>query len=87
MIRHLAGEPVDGVQRCRWCGLVLVGWSDEQVANVLDGEPRGAFFFPVNTEVVHEGPFMGTNVHQQTGELVDTESPLCVPDIEGVNIE
>ncbi len=85
MIRHLPGEPVDGVQRCQWCKAILIEWTgDEQV---LEQDPKGAFYFSPNVEIVHEGPFMGTNKHQETGELIDTESPLCTPMVEGVDIK
>lgn len=84
MVRHLPANPVDGVQRCQWCGAVLIDWSGDGEVTVIAGDEQpDLFYFAADVEVVHEGPFMGTNRHHKTGELIDTESPTCREGTDG----
>jgi hypothetical protein len=75
VIRHLAGEPIDGVQRCEWCRVVLVEYWPE----IESKHPRELFFRP-GRELLDNGN--GTIVTDTEGSI----APRCIPEVEGVDI-
>lgn len=81
MIRHVAGQPKDGLQCCTRCGYPLVVWDDGTEKMVPEGTGwRGPFFFQTGVELVHEGGFIGV-----AGDAHDV--PRCEPLVlEGVDI-
>lgn len=81
MIRHVAGQPVHGIQCCARCGYPLVAWDDGTEKMVEEGTRlHGPLFFQTGVEIVHEGAFMGV-----AGDAHDI--PRCeAASLEGVDI-
>lgn len=79
MIRHLAGEVSDGVQKCVWCDVVLVEWQRELQPNLSSADARALFFKP-GVEL------LDNNKGTITTALEALNVPRCIPEVEGVDI-
>ena len=76
MVRHLAGAPVDNVQRCEWCKKVLQEWWPE----LNTQHPRELFWKP-GSEVIEDGGSMWRKREDEDLVL------CCVPEVESVHIQ
>lgn len=79
MIRHLAGEVDDAVQRCAWCNVVLVEWQRELQPNLSSADARAMFFRP-GRELLDDGKGTITTATEALNV------PRCIPEVEGVDI-